>query len=119
MRFPALSFWANELAIDLGTANTVVYARGKGIVFNEPSIVALHVKEDQVVAVGSEAKKMFGRTPENIKAIRPLKDGVIADFKITEELLRYAIKTSLNKRFARPRTIICIPSGITEVEKKR
>lgn len=118
MRFPALSFWANELAIDLGTANTVVYAQGKGIVFNEPSIVALHVKKNQVVAVGSEAKKMFGRTPENIKAIRPLKDGVIADFKITEELLRYAIKTSLNKRFARPRTIICIPSGITEVEKK-
>ncbi|MDY0095021.1 MAG: rod shape-determining protein [Candidatus Vecturithrix sp.] len=118
MRFPALSFWANELAIDLGTANTVVYAQGKGIVFNEPSIVALHVKKNQVVAVGSEAKKMFGRTPENIKAIRPLKDGVIADFKITEELLRYAIKASLNKRFARPKTIICIPSGITEVEKK-
>ena len=118
MRFPALGFWANELAIDLGTANTVVYAQGKGIVFNEPSIVAVHVKKNQVVAVGTEAKKMFGRTPENIKAIRPLKDGVIADFKITEELLRYAIKTSLNRKFVRPKTIICIPSGITEVEKK-
>lgn len=118
MRFPALGFWTNELAIDLGTANTVVYAQGKGIVFNEPSIVAVHVKKNQVVAIGSEAKKMFGRTPENIKAIRPLKDGVIADFKITEELLRYAIKTSLNKKFVRPKIIICIPSGITEVEKK-
>lgn len=118
MRFPALGFWANELAIDLGTANTVVYAQGKGIVFNEPSIVAVHMKKNQVVAVGLAAKKMLGRTPGNITAIRPLKDGVIADFKITEELLRYAIQTSLKKKFVRPKTIICIPSGITEVEKK-
>ena len=119
MRFPALTLFANELAIDLGTANTVVYAQGKGIVFNEPSIVAVHVKTNQVMALGSDAKQMLGRTPENINAIRPMKDGVIADFKLTETLLRYVIHKALNKRkFVRPKTIICIPSGITEVEKK-
>ena len=118
MRFPLLTFLANELAIDLGTANTVVYAQGKGVVFNEPSIVALHLKTDQVMAFGIEAKQMLGRTPENIVAIRPMKDGVIADFKVTEKLLSYVIKKALDRKFVRPKAIICIPSGITEVEKK-
>ena len=118
MRFPSLGLFANELAIDLGTANTVVYIQGKGIVFNEPSIVALHTKTRETVALGSAAKEMLGRTPEHITAIRPMKDGVIADFKVTEALLRYVITTALNKRFVRPKIIVCIPSGITEVEKK-
>jgi rod shape-determining protein MreB len=119
MRFPSLGLFTNELAIDLGTANTVVYTQGKGIVFNEPSIVAIHLKTKQTVALGAEAKLMLGRTPGNITAIRPMKDGVIADFKLTEELLRYVIQKALNhKKLVRPKTIICIPSGITEVEKK-
>ncbi len=118
MRFPSLGLFTNELAIDLGTANTVVYIQGKGIVFNEPSIVALHAKTRETVALGLAAKEMLGRTPEHIMAIRPMKDGVIADFKVTETLLRYVISTSLNKRFVRPKIIVCIPSGITEVEKK-
>ncbi len=118
MRFPSFGLFTNELAVDLGTANTVVYVQGKGIVFNEPSIVAIHVKTRETVALGVDAKLMVGRTPENITAIRPLKDGVIADFKITEALLRYVIQKSLNRKFVRPKTIICIPSGITEVEKK-
>jgi len=119
MRFPSLGWFSNELAIDLGTANTVVYAQGKGIVFNEPSVVAVHVRTKQILAFGNEAKQMLGRTPESITAIRPMKDGVIADFKITEALLRYVIQKAHNRgRFIRPKTIICIPSGITEVEKK-
>ena len=118
MRFPSLGLFTNELAIDLGTANTVVYIQGKGVVFNEPSIVALHAKTRETVALGSAAKEMLGRTPEHIEAIRPMKDGVIADFKVTEALLRYVITTALNKRFVRPKIIVCIPSGITEVEKK-
>jgi rod shape-determining protein MreB len=116
---PSFSWFSNELAIDLGTANTVVYAQGKGIVFNEPSVVAVHAQTNKVLAFGNEAKQMLGRTPENIEAIRPMKDGVIADFKITEALLRYVIHKVHNRgRFIRPKTIICIPSGITEVEKK-
>jgi len=120
MRFlPSLNWFSNELAIDLGTANTVVFAQGRGIVFNEPSVVAVHEKTRQIIAFGNEAKQMLGRTPENITAIRPMKDGVIADFKITEALLRYVIRKVHNRgRFIRPKTIICIPSGITEVEKK-
>ncbi len=118
MRFPSLGLFTNELAIDLGTANTVVYIQGKGIVFNEPSIVALHAKTRETIALGLAAKEMLGRTPEHIKAIRPMKDGVIADFKVTETLLRYVISTALNKRFVRTKIIVCIPSGITEVEKK-
>ncbi len=119
MHFPAFSWFSNELAIDLGTANTVVFAQGKGIVFNEPSVVAIHEKTRQIVAIGNDAKHMLGRTPETILAIRPLKDGVIADFKLTEALLRYVIRKVHNRTsFVRPRTIICIPTGITEVEKK-
>ena len=119
MRFPSFSLFANELAIDLGTANTVVFAQSKGIVFNEPSVVAIHEKTRQIIAFGSEAKQMLGRTPANIIAIRPMKDGVIADFKNTEALIRYVIrKIHKRGRFVGPKTIICIPSGITEVEKK-
>ncbi|PIE34817.1 rod shape-determining protein [candidate division KSB3 bacterium] len=119
MRFPFFGFFTNEIAIDLGTANTVVYTQGKGIVLNEPSVVAIHIKTQENVAFGAEAKQMLGRTPENIVPIRPLKDGVIADFKVTEALLRYVIHKALNRsRLIRPKTIICIPSGITEVEKK-
>lgn len=119
MRFPLFSWFSQELAIDLGTANTVVFAQGKGIVFNEPSVVAVHEKTRQHIAFGHEAKQMLGRTPGNIIAIRPMKDGVIADFKITEALLRYVIRKVHNRgKFVRPKTIICIPTGITEVEKK-
>lgn len=118
MRFSLLAWFANELAIDLGTANTVVFVQGKGVVFNEPSIIAIHLKTKQVLAFGTKAKQMLGRTPENIEVIRPMKDGVIADFKNTEKLISYVIRKALNQRFVRPKTIISIPSGITEVEKK-
>ena len=113
---------SKDLAIDLGTANTLVYLRGKGIVTNEPSVVAVHrdprgVK--RVIAVGEEAKKMLGKTPGSIVAIRPLKDGVIADFEITEAMLKYFIQKIHNKKsYARPRIVISIPSGITPVEKR-
>jgi rod shape-determining protein MreB len=119
MRFPFLGWFSNTLAIDLGTANTVIYAEGKGIIFNEPSIAAVHVKTKKIVAFGNEAKQMLGRTSEDITPIRPMKSGVIADFKMTEALLRYAIQ-KIHKRgaFVRPKIIICIPSGTTEVEKK-
>ncbi len=117
-----LGIFSNDLAIDLGTATTLVYVRGKGILICEPSVVA--VTRDQrgikkVVAVGSEAKRMLGKTPGNIQAVRPLKDGVIADFEITEAMLRYFIQKSHNrKKLIRPRMVVCIPSGITEVEKR-
>jgi rod shape-determining protein MreB len=117
-----LGVFSNDLAIDLGTANTLVYVRGKGVVINEPSVVA--VKKDlrgsnRVLAVGNEAKKMLGRTPGNIVAIRPMKDGVIADFEITESMLRYFISQVHNsRRLVRPRIIICVPTGITQVEKR-
>lgn len=117
-----LGFFSNDLAIDLGTANTLVYVRGKGIVLTEPSVVA--VKKDdrgtnKVVAVGKEAKNMLGKTPGNITAIRPMKDGVIADFEVTEAMLRYFIRKVHNRRaLIRPRVIICIPSGVTQVEKR-
>ncbi|MFP4083361.1 MAG: rod shape-determining protein [Desulfonatronovibrio sp.] len=113
---------SNDLAIDLGTANTCVYVKGKGIVLREPSVVA--VKRDlkganKVLAVGSEAKRMLGRTPGNITAIRPMKDGVIADFEITEAMLRHFItKVHNSRRLVRPRIIICVPTGITQVEKR-
>ena len=114
-----LSKFSNDLAIDLGTANTLVYVKHKGIVINEPSIVAIHRDKGQVLAVGREAKEMLGRTPGNIIAIRPMKDGVIADFEVTEKMLRYFIQRAHNRRiFLRPRIIICVPSGITPVEKK-
>ncbi len=115
-------FFSNDLAIDLGTANTLVYAKGQGIVCAEPSVVA--VQKDakggkRVLAVGMEAKEMLGRTPGNIEAIRPMKDGVIADFETTEAMLRYFIrKAHKRKTLVRPRIIICVPFGITEVEKR-
>jgi len=119
---PILGWFSNDLAIDLGTANTVVYAKGRGIVVSEPSVVAVARDSrgvDKVRAVGKEAKEMLGRTPGNIVAIRPMKDGVIADFEITEAMLRYFItKVHDRKRMVRPRIVIAVPSGITEVEKR-
>jgi rod shape-determining protein MreB len=119
------SLWgmfSNDLAIDLGTANTLIYVKGQGIVCNEPSVVAVQKEAKggrRVLAVGAEAKKMLGRTPGNIIAIRPLKDGVIADFEITEAMLRYFIQKIHNRKtLVRPRIIICVPFGITEVEKR-
>ena len=113
------SRFSHDLAIDLGTANTLVYVRGKGIVVSEPSIVAIVKGSNKVIAVGKEAKEMLGRTPENITAIRPIRDGVIADFEVTEEMLRYFIqKAHKRKHLLRPRIIIGVPSGITPVEKK-
>ncbi len=114
--------FSNDLAIDLGTANTLVYLKGKGIVVSEPSVVAVQKDANgakKVLAVGMEAKKMLGRTPGSIVAIRPMKDGVIADFDITEEMLRYFIhKVHNRKALVRPRIVICVPSGITQVEKR-
>ncbi|MHC1683521.1 MAG: rod shape-determining protein [Clostridiaceae bacterium] len=108
-----------DMGIDLGTANTLVYVRGKGIVLNEPSVVAINTNNKAVLAVGNDAKQMIGRTPGNIVAIRPLKDGVIADFDVTEVMLRRFINKVCPKgAFARPRIIICFPAGITEVEKR-
>src|SRR5579872_2435278 len=121
--FPAqrlFSIFSNDMAIDLGTANTVVYARNKGILLNEPSVVAVKVNTDQVLAAGKLAKEMLGKTPENIIACRPLRDGVIANFKLTESMLRYFIRVVHNDRrtLVRPRMIIGVPSGITQVEKR-
>ena len=119
---PILGWFSNDLAIDLGTANTLVYVKGKGIVLSEPSVVAVRKSErgnNRVLAVGREAKMMLGRTPGNIVAIRPMKDGVIADFEITEAMLRHFIRKVHNRRsLIRPRIIICVPSGITPVEKR-
>jgi rod shape-determining protein MreB and related proteins len=106
------------MAIDLGTANTLVYVGGRGIVISEPSVVALDVATGEVHAVGAEAERMIGRTPATISATRPLRHGVIADFEVTEEMLRYFIRTVLNRRMAHPRLIVCAPSGVTEVEKR-
>jgi len=111
------SFSSNDMGIDLGTASTLVYVKGQGIVMREPSVVAVERGTSNVLAVGNEAKRMLGRTPGNIVAIRPMKHGVIADFEITEAMLRYFIK-KVNKRVRRPRIVIAIPSGITEVEKR-
>src|SRR3990172_13435459 len=117
-----LGMFSNDLAIDLGTANTLVYVKGKGVVSNEPSVVAV-TKDNRhgrrIVAGGKEAKEMLGRTPGSIVAVRPMKDGVIADFEITGEMLRYFIAKAHNRRsLLRPRIVICIPFGITEVEKR-
>ena len=117
--FGALSFFSNDLAIDLGTANTCVFARGVGIVLNEPSIVAVNNTNDQIEAVGAEAKEMLGRTPGSITAIRPMRDGVIADFNAAERMLGYFIKKAHGrKRFIRPRLVIGVPSEITQVERR-
>ncbi|ADK83653.1 cell shape determining protein, MreB/Mrl family [Desulfarculus baarsii DSM 2075] len=119
---PILGIFSNDMAIDLGTANTLVYVRGKGIVLSEPSVVAVRQETrggNRVLAVGKEAKMMLGRTPGNIVAIRPMKDGVIADFEVTEAMLRHFIRKVHNRRnLVRPRIIISVPSGITQVEKR-
>lgn len=112
-------FLGRDLAVDLGTANTLVYERGRGIVLNEPSVVAINQNTGGILAVGAEAKRMVGRTPGNIVAIRPLKDGVIADFDTTERMLRYFIQKVHKRRFlAKPRVVVCVPSGITGVEQR-
>ncbi len=113
-----MSLASRDMAIDLGTANTLVYVRGQGIVLNEPSVVAINTRDNRALAVGMEAKRMIGRTPAHIQAIRPLRDGVIADFDITERMLRYFIKKVQPRRWARPRIIVCVPSGITGVERR-
>lgn len=113
--------YACDLAIDLGTANTLVSVRGKGIVIREPSVVAIDKNDERILAVGIEAKRMLGRTPGNIVAVRPLKDGVIADFDVTEAMLRYFIDKASEKRYPwtpRPRVVVCVPSGVTSVEKR-
>ncbi|MFN0089514.1 MAG: rod shape-determining protein [Acidimicrobiales bacterium] len=106
------------MAVDLGTANTLVYVRGQGIVLNEPSVVAINTKDGRPLAVGAEAKRMIGRTPSHIQAVRPLKDGVIADFEICEKMLRYFIHRVHRNRWVKPRMVICVPSGITGVEQR-
>ena len=111
-------FPARDMAVDLGTANTLVYVRGRGIVLNEPSVVAINTRDGRPLAVGAEAKRMIGRTPSNIQAIRPLKDGVIADFETCERMLRYFIQKVHNSRYGKPRMVICVPSGITGVEQR-
>ena len=120
-----MSFWGylsgfggREMAVDLGTANTLVYVRGRGIVLSEPSVVAIDQRTGEVHAVGIEAKRMLGRTPGTISAIRPLKDGVIADFDVTEQMLRHFIQKVHHNRFAHPRVVVCVPSGVTGVEKR-
>ena len=112
-----LAFLGRDMAVDLGTANTLVYVRRRGIVLNEPSVVALNTDTGKIVAVGVQAKRMIGRTPGNIVAIRPLKDGVIADFDITERMLRYFIQKVHRRHLARPRVVVAVPSGITGVEQ--
>ena len=120
-----MGFWGllsgmggREMAVDLGTANTLVYVRGRGIVLSEPSVVAIDQRTGEVHAVGIEAKRMLGRTPGTISAIRPLKDGVIADFDVTEQMLRHFIQKVHHNRFAHPRVVVCVPSGVTGVEKR-
>lgn len=111
--------FTEEIGIDLGTANVLVYIKGKGIVLEEPSVVAVDEETDEILAVGQEAKEMLGRTPANIIALRPLRDGVISDYDVTERMLKYFIKKTCGSgRFFRPRIMICVPSGVTEVEKR-
>ena len=111
-------FGSRDIAVDLGTANTLVYVRGRGIVLSEPSVVAIDTRSGEVHAVGVEAKRMLGRTPGSIQAIRPLKDGVIADFDVTEQMLRHFIQKVHQHRFAHPRVVVCVPSGVTGVERR-
>ena len=112
-------FGSNDMGIDLGTANTLVHVKGRGIVVREPSVVAVKSDTGEVLAVGEEAKQMIGRTPGNIVAIRPMKDGVIADFDVTQAMLKYFIRKAMNnKSFVRPRVVVGVPSGVTEVEKR-
>jgi rod shape-determining protein MreB len=115
----ANSIIGRDMAVDLGTANTLVYVRRRGVMLNEPSVVAMNTQTREILAVGTEAKRMIGRTPDNITAIRPLKDGVIADFEATEQMLRFFIQRVHRRRyFAKPRLVICVPSGITAVEQR-
>ncbi len=124
MRWPFLKpgslFPANAIAVDLGTANTLIYVKGQGIVLNEPSVVALDRETKKILGVGLEAKRMLGRTPEGILAVRPMKDGVIADFDVTEKMLRHFLRLIIDNHVfkVKPRVIVCVPSGITEVERR-
>jgi rod shape-determining protein MreB len=124
MRWPFFKagslFPANAIGVDLGTANTLIYVKGEGIVLNEPSVVAIDRESKQIKGVGLEAKRMLGRTPEGVIAVRPMKDGVIADFDVTEKMLRYFLKTIIDKHVFRvkPKVIVAVPSGITEVERR-
>jgi rod shape-determining protein MreB len=124
MRWPKLKLGsllpANEIAVDLGTSNTLIYVRGEGIVLNEPSVVAIEQATSKIKGIGLEAKRMLGRTPAGILAVRPLKDGVIADFDVTEKMLRYFLESIIQKHVfkVKPKVIVCVPSGITEVEKR-
>ena len=113
-----LSRFSRDMGIDLGTANTLVHVRGRGILLREPSVVAIDNETKKVLAVGEEAKRMLGRTPGSIQAIRPLKDGVIADFEVTEQMLRHFIQKVHQNRWAHPRVVVCVPSGVTGVEKR-
>ncbi len=121
-KFPNISFFnsmSDDMGIDLGTANTLVHCKGKGIIIREPSVVAVDVETNEVLAIGAEAKRMIGRTPGNIVAIRPMKDGVIADYEITQSMLKHFIKKAMGSRsFVRPRILVGVPSGVTEVEKR-
>src|SRR5690554_46134 len=111
--------FATDIGIDLGTANVLVYVRGKGILIREPSVVAMEKETNKILAVGEEARRMIGRTPGNIVAVRPMKDGVIADYDVTETMLRYFMeKVSPKPRLFRPQVVVCIPSGVTSVEKR-
>jgi rod shape-determining protein MreB len=112
------SVMGRDMAVDLGTANTLIYVRGHGVVLDEPSVVALNVRDGRPLAIGIEAKRMIGRTPSHIDAVRPLKDGVIADFEICEKMLRYFIHKVHNRHWVKPRMVICVPSGITGVEQR-
>ncbi|HOT97479.1 MAG TPA: rod shape-determining protein [bacterium] len=118
MSFGLGSFFSNDLAIDLGTANTLVYVRGKDVVLDEPSVVAIRKSTQEIVAFGNQAREMVGRTPGEIITIRPLKDGVIADFELAEQMIRHFIRKAMPTRIPRPRIAICVPTGITEVEKR-
>lgn len=124
MRWPKFTLGtllpANEIAVDLGTSNTLIYVRGEGIVLNEPSVVAVEQGTNKIKGIGLEAKRMLGRTPDGIHAVRPLKDGVIADFDVTERMLRYFLESIIQKHVfkVKPKVIVCVPSGITEVEKR-
>ena len=112
------SLFSADLAIDLGTANTLIYMKGKGVVLNEPSIVAFDRNTKKIVAIGKEAQEMLGRTHRDIRTIRPMKDGVIADFDVTEQMLRHFIQKVHQNRWAHPRVVVCVPSGVTGVEKR-
>ena len=111
-------FGGRDIAVDLGTANTLVYVRGDGIVLDHPSVVAIDIRDGTVLSVGADAKRMIGRTPGHIQAIRPLEDGVIADFDVCEKMLRYFIQQVHSRRWAKPRMVICVPSGVTGVERR-